>query len=61
MASTGGRRGSLHVIAPSSSSTGALIELLVAWNNGSLSLTVEELIADAAALISGTGQATWRC
>jgi hypothetical protein len=40
--------------------TGGLIELLIAWNNGSLSLTVEELITDAAALVSGTGQAAWR-
>ena len=37
--------------------TGGLIELLIAWNNGSLPLTVDELIADAAALVSGTGRA----
>ena len=36
--------------------TGGLIELLIAWNNGSLPLTVEQLIADAAALVSGTGR-----
>jgi AcrR family transcriptional regulator len=36
---------------------GGLIELLIAWDNGSLELTTEELITDAAALVSGTGQA----
>jgi hypothetical protein len=40
--------------------TGGLIELLIAWRNGSLDLTVDELITDAAALVSGTGEAAWR-
>lgn len=40
--------------------TGGLIEMLIAWRNGSLDLTVEELISDAAALVSGTGEAAWR-
>jgi hypothetical protein len=31
--------------------------VLIAWDNGSLELTTEELITDAAALVSGTGQA----
>jgi AcrR family transcriptional regulator len=40
--------------------TGGLIEMLIAWGNGTLELTVGELITDAAALVSGTGQAAWR-
>ncbi len=40
--------------------TGGLIEMLIAWRNGSLDLAVEELITDAAALVSGTGESAWR-
>lgn len=36
---------------------GGLAELLIAWQNGTISLSVAELIDDAAALVSGTGDA----
>jgi AcrR family transcriptional regulator len=36
---------------------GGLVELLIAWDNGTLELTVEELIDDGAELVSGFGGA----
>jgi hypothetical protein len=39
---------------------GGLIEMLIAWENGSLKLTVAELIAHATALAAGAGEAAWR-
>jgi AcrR family transcriptional regulator len=36
---------------------GGLAELLIAWDNGTLELTVHQLIDDAAALVSGFGDA----
>jgi AcrR family transcriptional regulator len=36
---------------------GGLLELVLAWSGGGLELTVEELIDDAAALVSGMGEA----
>jgi AcrR family transcriptional regulator len=37
--------------------TGGLIEMLIAWHNDTLRLSVDELIVDAAQLVSGTGKA----
>jgi hypothetical protein len=37
--------------------TGGLIEMLIAWHNDTLRLSVDELIVDAAELVSGTGKA----
>ena len=36
---------------------GGLVELLIAWQNGTLELTVQELIDDASELVSGVGDA----
>jgi AcrR family transcriptional regulator len=36
---------------------GGLLELLIAWRDGTLTLTVDELIDDAVALVSGMGDA----
>jgi AcrR family transcriptional regulator len=36
---------------------GGLAELLIAWHNGTLEVTVEQLIDDAASLVSGFGAA----
>jgi AcrR family transcriptional regulator len=44
-------RSSTHMLA------GGLVELLIGWHDHTLELTVDELIDDAADLVSGTGDA----